>query len=408
MEASAIIGAVEGVTKKWAKHRKREERDTRAVANRSRAMTSVKTPIKYYAMKVTEEAYQEASDNGRLPAYVRQIMYAARRLIQNYTDDDLGDKYYIQTILQEYFQTKNPSWKNNVVTDARGHFAEPHTKVSIGVGTLEVRKYLKHGTSGDNFDFEASTLFPTHGVVNRMAAILFVEKEGFLPLFEAVNLADRYDLGILSTKGQTVVAARKLVDELCGRHGIPLLLLKDFDKAGFSMLGTFKRSSQRYRYRNTIKVIDLGIRLADVDEWNIDSESFHSAQDTWTMKRNLRKNGATEQEIAFIADDLQRVELNALPSQRLVEFIEAKLAKHRIKKVVPDTVILDEAYRRALRNEFIRHRFEELKDQADEFANDTKVPALKRKVATILKDDPTLLWDKAIAQLAAEVDYDND
>jgi hypothetical protein len=39
MKADKIIGAVQGVTKKWAKQRKREERNTAAMMNRRYAMT---------------------------------------------------------------------------------------------------------------------------------------------------------------------------------------------------------------------------------------------------------------------------------------------------------------------------------------------------------------------------------
>ena len=62
--------------------------------------------------------------------------------------------------------------------------------------------------------------------------MLFIEKEGFLPLFEAVHLAERYDLAIMSTKGMSSTAARTLIDNLC-RHQVPLLVLHDFDKADF-------------------------------------------------------------------------------------------------------------------------------------------------------------------------------
>ena len=43
--------------------------------------------------------------------------------------------------------------------------------------------------------------------------MLFCEKEGFTPLFKAVNLANRYDLMIVSTKGVSVTAARQLIEE---------------------------------------------------------------------------------------------------------------------------------------------------------------------------------------------------
>jgi DNA topoisomerase VI subunit A len=72
-----------------------------------------------------------------------------------------------------------------------------------------------------------------HGPDGLFGAVLFVEKEGFMPLFEATRLADRYDIAIMSTKGLSVTAARRLVDQMCGRYKIPLLVLHDFDKSGF-------------------------------------------------------------------------------------------------------------------------------------------------------------------------------
>ena len=78
----------------------------------------------------------------------------------------------------------------------------------------------------------------------RYGAILFVEKEGFGPLFEAVNLAERYDLAIMSTKGLSTTAARLLVDETCGDYDIPLLILRDFDKAGFSIAATLQNDTR--------------------------------------------------------------------------------------------------------------------------------------------------------------------
>ena len=87
-----------------------------------------------------------------------------------------------------------------------------------------------------------------------------------MPLFEAVRLAERYDLAIMSTKGMSVTASRELVDALCAQHAIPLLVLHDFDKAGFSIAGTLRRSTRRYRFghRHAANVIDLGLRLDDV------------------------------------------------------------------------------------------------------------------------------------------------
>ena len=95
--------------------------------------------------------------------------------------------------------------------------------------------------------------------------MLFCEKEGFNPLFRAVNLADRYDLMIISNKGVSVTAARKLIDVICGRYRVPLFTLHDFDLAGFLIRGVLQRDTRRYRFSNSVELVDLGLRLEDID-----------------------------------------------------------------------------------------------------------------------------------------------
>ena len=46
---------------------------------------------------------------------------------------------------------------------------------------------------------------------------------------------------------------------MCHEHDIPLLLLHDFDKSGFSITGTLQRDTRRYEFRNSITTIDLGL-----------------------------------------------------------------------------------------------------------------------------------------------------
>lgn len=47
------------------------------------------------------------------------------------------------------------------------------------------------------------------------------------------------------------------------RDRIPLLVLHDFNKSGFSIIGTLRRSNRRYTFANEIEVVDLGLRLPD-------------------------------------------------------------------------------------------------------------------------------------------------
>ena len=273
MKSDAIIGAVQGVTKKWSKQRKKEERVASARMNRRYVMIRpYQTTLKEAALNIMETAYLKASANGKLPALARQIMYAARPHIQRTADREIGkgfDQYFTQTLLPDYMQEnldETTGW--NVVFDARGHFHEPHTDEEVPLGTLQVRDYLArvshHRVDGLGFNvWEAR--YPTLGPERRYGAILFIEKEGFMPLFKEVKLAERYDLAIMSTKGMSVTAARDLVDTICGNHNIPLLALHDFDKAGFSIVGTLQRDTRRYSFRHDINVIDLGLRMGDID-----------------------------------------------------------------------------------------------------------------------------------------------
>jgi hypothetical protein len=78
------------------------------------------------------------------------------------------------------------------------------------------------------------------------------------------NLQERYDLAIKSAKRMPVRAVRRLADEMCGRYGILLFVLHDFDHSGFSILGTLCKPTRRYVYNNQITVIDLGLRIGGI------------------------------------------------------------------------------------------------------------------------------------------------
>jgi hypothetical protein len=66
------------------------------------------------------------------------------------------------------------------------------------------------------------------------------------------------------------------------------------------------------------------------------------------------------------------------------------------------------ACRRTLANEYIKRRFDDLKEEAQKFADAAKVPALKRKLTKKLADSPAQPWDEAVASFAAEAAADQD
>ena len=361
--------------------------------------------IKDAAYEVMGAAYLAASDNGRLPAMARQVMYQARPQVQAMTGGKkLDDQYFTQTLLPDFMKEYGVEESWNVAFDARGHFHEPFTGKNVALGTLDVRSYLGavDGFIEPAFHVPCPDIrehrMPTLGPKNRYGAVLFIEKEGFFPLFEQVGLARRFDIALMSSKGMSSTAARQLVDRLCFDHGIPLFVLHDFDKAGLSIAGTLQRDTRRYEFSNDIRVVDLGLRLPDIEEiGGLEAESSGLKQSEWPAARlNMAKNGATQEEAEFLLK--RRIELNALTSRQLVDLIETKLTEHGVKKVVPDHETLSVMYRRAVVQEEAQQAIDKALEKFDgSGAKTCAVPAdLSARIHELLAKNDTRSWDAAL------------
>ena len=395
-------------TAKWKKQRTAEIRDHRAALRRTEALRPRYRllTLKDAAAMVMEQAYLKASANGTLPANARQIYYAARGPILKATGrESLDSNYFTQTLLMDYVEShsgRTSSW--NIVFDDRGHFVEPHTRHAFGLGTLNVRAYVRSIAAPEVKEARlASASVATSGPEGRYGGVLFVEKEGFMPLMKAAKIGERFDLAITSSKGMSVTAARELIDHVCGKLGLPLYLLHDFDIAGFSIAKTLTASSRRYWFRHRIKtIVDMGLRLADVEAEGLESEPVVQDKDPDAVRRRLAINGATEAEIAFLLDG-ERVELNAMTSDQLVAFVERKLIAAGARKVVPVKATLVEAYgafrREAKARPVVEAELERLARIAIETPSD-----LEARVKQYLTEHPAETWDDAVRQIAEEED----
>jgi len=403
--SNLVAKAVGDVTKEWSNIKKREERDQRQAArltDRYRRGVSLRTTIKEAAYRAIPDAYAKAA-GGSGVAGARQVMYAARPFVQQWTGEFLDDAYFTQTLLPNY-QRENPQktadW--DIVYDARGHFTEPHTQHRVDLGTVGVRDYLA-GMRGDpDLDIslpELSSRFPTHGPADRYGAILYIEKEGFIPLLEKAGFAERYDLAIMSSKGMGTTSVRDLIGQLFDR--VKILVLHDFDKSGFSIVGTLTRNTKRYSRAAGVRVIDLGLRLTDVETWKLQVEDVVYSSDP---AQNLNLNGASSKEIQFLRGKHdgyrfrgQRVELNAFTSDDFVEWLESKLAEHQIRKVIPDGATLEAAYRRAASIQKYRSILRSARQQVEEYSSELEVPGnLGERVAEQLTCSPSSSWDQAM------------
>jgi len=411
--STAISLNVRSVTKEWTRQRKAEERAASAAANRvarlCREPRSI--TIREAAFEVMEQAYLAASDDGRLPARPRQIMYAARpKILARIDEGGFDDQYFCQSLLPEYMEEHDcDTW--DIAWDARGHFVEPYTGREVPIGTLEVRQYLGERPGHDKtaaIALSGSALYPTKGPENRYNTVFFVEKEGFGPLLQSAHIAERYDLSLMSTKGMSVTAARLLLDHLVERGVERALILHDFDITGFSIAGTLTTDSRRYKFKNCVHVIDLGLRLSDAEDLGLQSEDVYTKKRKSLRNRaaTLRRHRATPAEISFLTEPPphssaqgRRVELNAMTSRQFIEFLEGRYAEHGIEKVIPDDEILLQQARRALERRLVEQKLDEWQIEIAQEVADFTISNLRDLVKAELLNNAAIPWDLAVARV---------
>jgi hypothetical protein len=408
--AKAIIAGVEAVTKEWARQRKAEESNRRAEIAREDRLASRFRPvtIKKAAYYFLPEAYVKASGDGKLPVKARQLMYAARPKILDVTGrDTLNDEYFTQTLLPNFIgehQRICATW--DILWDARGHLVEPHTGLVVPVGTIEVRRYLAQcnaePVSPASLALGINRHFATTGPCNRYRNILFIEKEGFDQILARAQVQERFDISVMSTKGMSVTAARMLIDQLADAVE-NVFVLHDFDISGFSIFGTLGSDSRRYRFANRVKLVDLGLRLADVERMSLESEPvpFVEPKEWVKRRRTLERHGATSDEIQFLRT--RRVELNAMTSPLLIAFLEQAFQQHGVEELIPEPVVIEQHARYLLAQ---RDLAVLVKQQSEEIASriaGARLPDdLGNRVRELLRSRPELPWDEVVGMIMVD------
>lgn len=370
--------------------------------------------IKSLVYAAMPDAYAQASDDHRLPAPARQIGYALRQLTG--LGDELKLDYLLkgkqQGLINAYLEDHPEETKDwDVLRDARGSVVEPHTGTKVPLGTREVRDHLRYRSrrASDEDNVEVPTLplgWATSGPEFRFGAVLYIEKEGFSEQLTADQIGERWDLAVLSSKGYSVRAARKLLVTWAKQHPeIKILVAHDFDKQGIGIFGLI--------HAEVPHAVDLGLRLDDIDDprWDLAAKAESVTYGKTNPLRNLTERGARPDEAAFLCDPEpntqgiftgKRVELNALVGRKFIDWLEAKLAEAGVEKVIPDKELLEAAFRRAYRQDHLNEAIADASEEATEAAEEASVPDdLAAQVADVFQNgNRGLAWDDVIAGLA--------
>ncbi len=359
------------VTKDWRKEKRKRIREQNRNIRLKEDRSTNSPSFLDVAREIITPAYMQVSDNGRLYALCRQLYYECRETFRQVCREMPSDNYF-RSLLRSVME---PHWK--VAFDPRGNFIEPHSNVRVPLGTIDCDKYADE--------------FPLH----RFAGILFIEKEGFLPLLQDAGIPQKYDLAIMGCKGQSVEAARHLIDVLCKDR--PLFIVRDFDKAGFHIAAALTRSSEIYTFRNEIKATDFGLRLDDAERFGLldRCETLDKKNDKGKIPRQPLAN-ATAAENEFLMGG-RRVELNAFRSADFIRWLEEKLDSSGIQKVIPDDATLTATYKSCERERLIEQEMDVVLRRVEEKLKNMKSPkGLSRDVRELLRTNPRLSWENAV------------
>ena len=405
---TALVKCIGHVGRDWKVTKRKAARDNRVsernVEEMRRRQRSQTYSIKKAAEKTMPAAYAKASGNKSFSPNARQVMYAARPLVLQLTNGKAWKQssYFTQRLLLD-FTTEHPEatadW--DILFDARGHFVEPHTEERIDLGTEAVRNYVERWTRKSQ---------QTCGPSNRFKFALFLEKEGFNSQLEQANIAQRFDVAILSTKGMSVTSARTLVERMSD-EGVTTLVMHDFDKSGFSIMNTLRSDTRRYQFEKAPKVVDIGLRLEDVKRLKLESEPVEYDDDK-DPRENLAASGATKAEQDFLVQRSpsgkwtgQRVELNALSAPDFIKFVEDKLTQAGCSKVVPNSALLGAAYKDCVRSAFVEQKIAKIKAEAMLEAETLKI-LVPNGIAKIVRkriQGTALSWNQAVIDLRKEL-----
>ena len=107
--------------------------------------------------------------------------------------------------------------------------------------------------------------------------------------------------------------------------------------------------------------------------------------------------------LCWLYEKTSSIELNAMSSPQLVEFVERKLTGHGIKKLVPDDQILDQQARRVIKARLTQKVLAPAADDIQQQTGNAALPEdFRQQVERILKEHPEIPWDDAVASMQTE------
>jgi hypothetical protein len=271
--------------------------------------------------------------------------------------------------------------------EPRGSITHPHRDETITLGTLMVEEYERPAWTFNK--------------------LLYIEKEGALEALKQNRWSERHDCAIMSSKGFSTRAARDLIDKLA-EHDEPVevFCVHDADASGTMIYQTLQEET-RARGARTIKIINLGLEPWEAVEMRLEVETLEEVKRQKPVAHYISEHGWHWENWL----QTRRVELNAMTTPQLINWLDRKMADHGDGKLIPPLDVLErelaERIERKVRAVVTARILREAKVEQQIATAIAKIKTpdgakLARDTATLFKRKPDSSWRDHIEAVARQ------
>ena len=214
--------------------------------------------------------------------------------------------------------------------EPRGSITHPHRDETITLGTLMVEQYERPAWSFNK--------------------LLYIEKEGAQEALKQDRWLERHDCAVMSSKGFSTRAARDLIDKLA-EHDEPIEVFcaHDADASGTMIYQTLQEAT-RARGARKIEIVNIGLEPWEAVEMGLEVETVEGARSPQAGRRLCRRyDGDDDDWDEWL--QTHRVELNAMTTPQLIEWLDEKMETYGDGKLIPPPTVLEEDLHDAGREE---------------------------------------------------------
>jgi hypothetical protein len=245
----------------------------------------------------------------------RQLFYRLRPIVMEATGAELKIDNF-KNILTDYESEQGEI--PLMYREPRGSITHPHRNETITLGTLMVEKYERPAWTFNK--------------------LLYIEKEGAQEALKQNRWCERHDCAVMSSKGFSTRAARDLIDKLV-EHDEPVevFCVHDADASGTMIYQTLQEAT-RARGARRIRIVNLGLEPWEAVEMGLEVEALEETKRQKPVADYISERGIKWERWL----QTNRVELNAMTTPQLIQWLDRKMANRGNGKLIPPTHVLEQ------------------------------------------------------------------